>query len=509
MSYGLSRRDFLKLAGLASLGMVVPPSVQLASNRLQGTQKNVLIIVFDALTAYNISLYGYERETMPNLARLAKRATVYHNHFAGGNYTTPGTASLLTGTLPWTHRALGFNDPAIESFSRKSIFHAFDDYYRVAYSHNTLVNTLFDQFFNDITEYVPQDQLFIFNDSFIRKYFPNDEDIATVSWARAIKRSEGFSYSLFLSQLYEKYRNGKVGEAARNYPYGLPNINNDNYFTLEDGISWLADRMSGLPKPFMGYFHFLPPHFPYKPRKDFAGVFSNDSFEPIIKPEDFFTEGRSNEFLHKWRNVYDEFILHVDSEFARLFDALEKSGILDDTWLVFTSDHGELFERGIWAHSTPTLYQPVIRVPLLVFEPGSQSGRDVYENTSAIDLMPTLLHLTDHPIPDWAEGRILPPFTTEILQTGQPVYTVNARRNKPTAPLTEATVMLVQDNYKLIYYLGYNDYGAGDEYYQLFDIRSDPEELTNLTQTKKDTTSHLLSIIKKKLDEKNEPFITN
>ena len=121
MSYGLSRRDFLKLAGLASLGMVVPPSVQLASNRLQGTQKNVLIIVFDALTAYNISLYGYERETMPNLARLAKRATVYHNHFAGGNYTTPGTASLLTGTLPWTHRAIRFNGTVKSEIGRAHV----------------------------------------------------------------------------------------------------------------------------------------------------------------------------------------------------------------------------------------------------------------------------------------------------------------------------------------------------------------------------------------------------
>ena len=76
----ISRRDFLKLAGLASLGMVVPPSIQQKSHQLQNDKKNVLVIVFDALTAYNISLYGYARETTPNLARLAKRATVFHNH---------------------------------------------------------------------------------------------------------------------------------------------------------------------------------------------------------------------------------------------------------------------------------------------------------------------------------------------------------------------------------------------------------------------------------------------
>lgn len=507
MNRGLNRRDFLKLAGLASLGMVIPPSVQQVGNRFQGDKKNVLIIVFDAMTAYNLSLYGYARETTPNLARLAKRAKVFHNHFAGGNFTTPGTASLLTGTLPWTHRAVGFNDPALASFSNKSIFHTFNDYHRVAYSHNTLVNTLFKQFLGDITEYVPQNELFLSNDEIVRKFFQNDEDTATVGWARTIKRTEGFSYSLFLSQLYEKYRNNKVADAATQYPLGLPNINNDNYFTLEQGIDYLADRINDLPKPFMGYFHFLPPHFPYKPHKEFAGAFSNDSFEPLIKPDDLFTEGRTNEFLHKWRNVYDEFILHVDSEFARLFDALERSGTLDNTWVVLTSDHGELFERGMWAHSTPTFYQPVIRIPLLIFEPGSQTGQDVYEPTSAIDLMPTLLHMTGHPIPDWTEGQILPPYATGVLQPDRAIHAVHARRNPPAAPLTEATVMILQDNYKLTYYLGYNEYeGAGDEYFQLFDIQADPEELTDLKESKKEIAAELLDIVKKRLDEKDEPF---
>ena len=66
--------------------------------------QNIIIIVFDAFSAYHISLYGYQRETAPNISRLAERAIVYHNHYAGGNYTTPGTASLLTGAQPWPSR---------------------------------------------------------------------------------------------------------------------------------------------------------------------------------------------------------------------------------------------------------------------------------------------------------------------------------------------------------------------------------------------------------------------
>ena len=103
MSELVSRRDFLKL--LASL----PPSFYLSrliqahdgSMQASGAQ-NVLIVVFDAWSAKNVSLLGYERETTPNLNRLANRATAYHNHYAGANWTTPGTATLLTGTYPWT-----------------------------------------------------------------------------------------------------------------------------------------------------------------------------------------------------------------------------------------------------------------------------------------------------------------------------------------------------------------------------------------------------------------------
>ena len=503
----ISRRDFLKLAGIASMGIGIPPSIQRISSQLQNDKKNVLIIVFDALTSYNMSLYGYARETTPNLARLSKRATVFHNHYAGGNYTTPGTASLLTGTLPWTHRAIRFNDGVKSDFAGKSVFHAFDDYHRIAYSHNTLVNTLFKQFIGDINEHIPQEDLFLFNDGVIRTLFGKDEDTATVSWARTIKRTEGFSYSLFLSQLYEAYRDNKVKDVSKLYPYGLPSVNNDNYFTLDQSIDTLGNRLAELPQPFMGYFHFLPPHYPYKPHKDFAGAFIGDSFNPLRKPEDIFSEGKSEEVLDKQRAPYDEFILNADHEFARLFEMLESSGILENTWLVLTSDHGELFERGIWTHSTAALYQPVVRVPLLIFEPGNSTGRDVYDATSAIDLMPTLLHVTGHEIPAWAEGSILSPYITSPSLPTKGIFAVQARYNEPILPITQVSAMHLQDNYKLVYYLGYEELGTEKERFLLYDIKSDPEELTDLSQSKREISSDLLNIIKQKLNESNKPYL--
>jgi glucan phosphoethanolaminetransferase (alkaline phosphatase superfamily) len=98
----VDRREFLKLAGLSPFSLGLMNFVKPEPENKRESGANFIIIVFDALSALNMSLFGYPRDTTPNLKRLAQRATVYHNHFASGNFTTPGTASLLTGTYPWS-----------------------------------------------------------------------------------------------------------------------------------------------------------------------------------------------------------------------------------------------------------------------------------------------------------------------------------------------------------------------------------------------------------------------
>ena len=133
----------------------------------------------------------------------------------------------------------------------------------------------------------------------------------------------------------------------------------------------------------MAYFHYLPPHDPYHTSVEFYNRFRGDSYEPPDKPADIFAHKTAPNALES-RREYDEYILYVDQQFGRLYDALRASGLLENTWLVFTSDHGEMLERGIIGHVTEVLYQPVIRVPLLIFEPGRDAGMDIRTPTSAV-----------------------------------------------------------------------------------------------------------------------------
>lgn len=504
MKRNFSRRDFLKLAGMASAGAVVPSffrylqPVQPASDG----QKNVLVVVFDAFSAYHISLYGYGRKTTPNIDKLAERAIVYHNHFASANFSTPGTASILTGVLPWKHRAFYFYGKVDESFVDKTIFSSFNDYYRIAYSHNPLVTTLLDQFASDLNDYVPLDQLLITSDGFIDKLFRNDADAATIGWSRVMKQQEtGFSYSLFLWSLYSYYQDSRIRNLAPYFPLGLPAVRYDNYFTLEQAVDWLGGQIEKVPRPFLGYFHFMPPHDPYRTSRDFYDRFEGDGLKWIQKPPDIFTHSSGDgKYMQNNCREYDEFILYVDNQFQILMDRLESSGLLKDTWVILTSDHGELFERGIVGHGGTSLYQGVVRVPLMIFEPGRDTRTDIYSLTSVADVLPTLLYVTKGQNADWSEGTILPPFSTESPDPDRKIYAMQIEKIGAHGAITIATMTQVKGEYKLIYYFGYEELKE-KEHVELYNIVKDPEELHDLYPSQKALGDGLLAELKAKLVE--------
>ena len=509
MTPGLSRRDFLKAASTLPLGMSLAPLLHRVgpTRAAAGNGTNVLLVVFDAFSAYHLPFLGYGRQTTPNINTLLDRAIVYHNHHAGGNFTTPGTATLLTGTLPWTHRAFQLNGTVAESFAHRTLFHAFSGHHRIAYSHNPLVNTLFKQFRADMDDFVPQTSLFLTADPLVHGVLGADEDIADVGWTRTMKKEEeGFAYSLFLSELYEKYIHAKVESVAQQFPRGIPSIRGDNFFLLEDAIDWLQSEVPNLPQPFAGYIHLMPPHAPCATHRDFFRTFAGDGFLAPPKPLSPFSGDSTEAELERQRIAYDEYILYLDREFKRLFDHLDAAGVLSNTWLVFTSDHGELFERGIRGHISPLLYQPVVRVPLLIFEPGRTSRLDVRAPTSAIDLLPTLLHLSGEPPADWTEGSLLPPFAAEEPDPERNIFALHAKTNDPEQALTHATAMLVRGRHKLMYFFGYEELGAGNERVELYDLQNDPEERHDLHAEQSALSRELLDVLRVKLREVNAPY---
>jgi choline-sulfatase len=278
-----------------------------------------------------------------------------------------------------------------------------------------------------------------------------------------------------------------------------------NPYLLETAIDEVGKQLADVPQPFMGYFHFMPPHHPYHTSHEFFDAFRDDGFNPIEKPVDTFAR-RINDRQPLRRTEYDEFILYCDREFEKFYNHLETMGLMENTWLVLTSDHGEMFERGITGHGSEVLYQPVVRIPLIIFEPGRPARQDIYEYTSAVDVLPTLAHLFTQKKTDWTEGSILPPYASTAKDPNRGVYIVQALDNAPYARLTQASTVLVKEDYKLHYYFGYPE-TPGGELVKLYNVRSDPEELVDLYPSKKGIASELLNELKNKLDEADKPYL--
>jgi arylsulfatase A-like enzyme len=473
--------------------------------------KNVLIVVFDAWSAHNISLLGYPRDTTPNLNRLSEQAIVYHNHYSTAPWTVPGTASLLTGTYPWTNRAI---DPGgvIEEFQTKNLFNSFktQGYDTIACTQNPYANILLKQFKNDIDVLLPIEKLFLNYDPLFGKLFENDE------WASALAQNQIFldgdnvSNSLLLANVIreeiKKQVQKIIDKFVKEFPRKPPSLHKFNYyFLLEDAIDWVLNKLENYPYNFLGYFHFFPPHLPYRTRQEFINIF-DDGWKPIPKPEHIFSAGEPEKKSLKYRQYYDEYIAYLDSEFARLFERLKNLDLLEDTWLILTSDHGERFERGTLKHQDYLLHDPVIKIPLVIFPPGQKERVDIYLRTSSIDILPTLLNITGQSIPDWCEGEILPPYQTAEYKSKRSVFALKPKQSLPTSKLNKGAYVIFKDNYKLIYYSGIDETKTYDPYFELFDIHNDPEELNNLYSSKKPIAVDLLQELLSKREEADAPY---
>jgi arylsulfatase A-like enzyme len=509
----INRRDFLKTSAALLTGTAFASAARiLSSAHTQDLSKpNILILVFDAMSARHLSLYGYERETTPNLKKFAERASVYHRHYSGGNFTTTGTASMLTGLNPWTHRAINYRGMIDRHLTDRNLFKLIgEDYTRFAFTQNLWADILLSQFEADLDIHLKADSFSQYIHSAVQPDdLPSDRRMAYYAFQDffnlRVDDPTSFPGSLLIASgdLVRALAPNRK-HISSEYPRGLPTNYDYSYenASVLNGIGRLVKNTLVRSEPYLAYFHLWSPHDPYNARKDFVGMFA-DALQLQSKPRHPFSgSDHAEEDLQKHRREYDEFITDLDAEFGRLLADLEQSGSLRNSYVIVTSDHGELFERSELGHASALMYAPLTHIPLLISAPGQTTRTDVHSLTSNIDLLPTILQIADKEIPQWVEGNVLPGFGG-TQDANRSIFPLMGKDNAAFQPLTHATFVMLKGGYELLFYTGYRNH---DDQFELYHLEQDPHELQDLFSKDITTASQMKDELLEAIDAANRNF---
>ena len=350
--------------------------VSVAGCQRAATPPNVILISADTLRADRLGVYGYEaRPTSPRIDALADEALLFEVHVAAAPWTTPSHLSLLTGLTPTRHGVTGGDRALREALQGEQALLRLPD----------TVTTL-------------------------------AEALAARGWSTAA------------------FTGGATLDPRIGFDQGFGEYDTSMVKLDRSKVDRVFEWIDAQPGPFFLFWHTFEVHAPYV-APDFLG--------------DVLPEARARALGERlkglpekggWKQVraakramrshdaynpevtnalYDGGVRSFDRWLGELLDFLHARGLAERTILVVTSDHGEqLGEEGrpapygdgfynVHGHS---LFEEMIRVPLIVRLPGQDEGRRIPEVTASIDVMPTLLDLLGLPVPPEVQGQSLRPL---------------------------------------------------------------------------------------------------
>jgi len=391
-------------------------------------KKHVVLVVCDALRANSVGVYGAWRDTTPTLDHLAQEGYRVPYVYTVAPYTYSASWSLLTGLLPFQHRASDSPLAPAENVSR-------------------LQGVL------------------------------KDAGIYT-GCISALK---------WVSPLYGIAKGFDTFVDAVEKPEVLQTAAQPQQVTLP-ALSFLRENRG---KPFFLYLHYRLPHEPYFPPESVRGTFVYPHRGLIVPNEKFMSDIKTGvrKLNEEERNqllaLYEENVKAVDAEISTLVDELENLGIAEDTWLIITADHGEaFFEHGMQGHGQTGLYEEVTRIPLILWSKNTE--QNAYPLTrqwaSTVDIFPTVCAMLGVAAPKGLAGTCLwgpPPSSPwHVLSFAQCAWQIE------DSHLWDPAEAFWFEGYKLI-----RQRVGG--YLQVYDRTRDPEECNNLAVTRPILTHYL------------------
>lgn len=431
-----------------------------------------MIVAMDCVTADSLSCYGYDKKTTPNIDEIAKNSLIFENAISASSWTLASTASLFTGK--WVSHHL-----------------ACDEHQFLDKEHKTLAEYLSENGYNTAAF---SDSAYVNNLTGLDRGFENFYNIGFKSFSPKHKLVKLFKVLLQLRKRIQK----------KGFKY------TDTYLQMGEVKDWISKNEQK--EPFFIYIHNDETHYPYYPPKKFLKRFAKiprPTIENTIQDREKIL-GESGVFektdFEMLKTLYNGELAHLDHNLGRLFNFMEKKGILDNTILIITSDHGSNFgEHDLYGHSF-CLYDSVIKIPLIIHYPKMFSQKRIQKPVQNIDVLPTLLDILNIDENDSIDGESI----CNLIQENNFRDFAISEHSLQNVSLFDRNVKNPKPGLKEKYHTALHAIRTEDKKYiwssgekhELFDLKADPQEEDNIIQQYPDKTNEL----KNKLFSKAKKF---
>ncbi len=443
---------------------------------------DIYLVTIDALSAEQTSLYGYSRPTTPNLDRFARRSFTFDSFFANSNFTTPATASIVTGKLPWSHRVFQFSSFLRGAAQRETLTALLQQrgYYTAMITSNYAASPILQRTLPsyDAVEYIAP---IGFGGSWFR-------------FANFVGAKRQYVLDAALPNRVGLVR--FLAEAdALIFPFRYPSPAEPVF----DRARSLLER-SDIPQPRFLWTHILPPHDPYLPptpyRDRFASARNDLALSDFLKMQHQKTlpQGVTRDEL---RARYDEMVLYADDVVGHYLDWLDQTGRFDRSIVIVSADHGESFERGRYFHGGPNLDNDIIQIPLVIHLPGQKQGARISQPAQQADLLPTILDLLGGTAPSWTDGESIKPALEGHALADRYIFSMNLESDRIFNPISKGTFAVVDAEFKYVIRLDNHE-----EF--LYRYKTDHRDDLNLIASEPEVAKRLHEVLFAKLKEVNE-----
>jgi len=353
---------------------------------------NIIIVLIDTLRADHLSCYGYPRRTSPSIDAIAEKSCLYERAISPAAWTPPAHASLFTGAYPSRHgvdRSHLVLDPDLIPLPELLRGHGYRTF-GVSSNYWLSRETRFDRGFDEFVHSWQLVQTGGANAPLQRQQRRQD-----LGLGRAGLDRKGLLPAVgnFANKLFEKATK-RLRVSFHAYDDGAWRV---NHIVRRWLPRWKRDD-----RPFFAFVHYMEPHIRYAAPGRYhtmhvPGELAGARVQPLNQDPWKFLAGRvemSAEDFEILRGLYDGEISYVDHRIGQLYGMLRDEGLLDDTALILTSDHGEnLGDHSLMDHAY-CLYDTLLQVPLIVHCPGVfTEGKRVGQQVQNLDIFPTILEL--------------------------------------------------------------------------------------------------------------------